>query len=214
MEDGGGGGGRNDDSYILSDAWATQLWCWAHWRKAARDRRDFTRDRRCQVSHKSHGRQSAGRNFAWSVTVSAQSLTWGYIANFAHQRPYSDAAGRFVAGFSPAFWRLFVHYCRFSRAQELCQGRGGRPGLPFLLNKPTVSVDVKQHFNQNCFRSTETVRRQESPANVHRPDRHSFWALNLLMETLLAGVAFSRAGSLNTTATQQDWLSVALRQKP
>ena len=32
----------------------------------------------------------------------------------------------------------------------MCESRGGRPGLPFLLNKPTVSVDVKQHStNQN-----------------------------------------------------------------
>ena len=30
------------------------------------------------------------------------------------------------------------------RAQELCESRGGRPGLP-VPNKPTVSVDVKQH---------------------------------------------------------------------
>ena len=33
------------------------------------------------------------------------------------------------------------------RAQELCESRGGRPRLP-VPNKPTVSVDVKQHFNQ------------------------------------------------------------------
>ena len=33
------------------------------------------------------------------------------------------------------------------RAQELCESRGGRPGLP-VPNKPTVSVAVKQHFNQ------------------------------------------------------------------
>ena len=33
---------------------------------------------------------------------------------------------------------LFVN-----RAQELCESRGGRRGLP-VLNKPTVSVDVKQ----------------------------------------------------------------------
>ena len=31
-----------------------------------------------------------------------------------------------------------------SRAQELCESRDGRPGLP-PPNKPTVSVDVKQH---------------------------------------------------------------------
>ena len=37
------------------------------------------------------------------------------------------------------------------RAQELCESRGGRPGLP---NKPTVSVDVKQHFNQPIMKMT------------------------------------------------------------
>ena len=30
------------------------------------------------------------------------------------------------------------------RAQELCESRGERPGLP-VPNKPTVSVDVNQH---------------------------------------------------------------------
>ena len=32
------------------------------------------------------------------------------------------------------------------RAQELCESRGGRPGLP-VPNKLTVSVNVKQQFN-------------------------------------------------------------------
>ena len=32
-------------------------------------------------------------------------------------------------------------------ARELCESPGGRPGLP-VPNKPTVSVDVKQHLNQ------------------------------------------------------------------
>ena len=35
----------------------------------------------------------------------------------------------------------------FIRAQELCESRGGRPGLPVLMSL-MVSVDVKQHFNQ------------------------------------------------------------------
>ena len=30
------------------------------------------------------------------------------------------------------------------RVQELCESRGGRPGLPVLMSL-TVSVDVKQH---------------------------------------------------------------------
>ena len=33
-----------------------------------------------------------------------------------------------------------------NQAQELCESRGGRPGLT-VPNKPTVSVDVKQHFS-------------------------------------------------------------------
>ena len=32
----------------------------------------------------------------------------------------------------------------FSRVQELCESRGGRPGLSVLMSL-TVSVDVKQH---------------------------------------------------------------------
>ena len=32
-----------------------------------------------------------------------------------------------------------------SRTQELCKSRGGRPGLPFLIIKLVVFVDVKQH---------------------------------------------------------------------
>ena len=32
-----------------------------------------------------------------------------------------------------------------SRVQELCEGRGGRPGLSVLMSL-TVSVDVKQHW--------------------------------------------------------------------
>ena len=42
------------------------------------------------------------------------------------------------------------------RAQELCQNRGGRPGLP-VPNKPTVSVDVKQHFNKSTTAMTTAM---------------------------------------------------------
>ena len=40
------------------------------------------------------------------------------------------------------------------RGQELCESGGGRPGLP-VPNKPTVYVDVKQHFNQPTFPSAQ-----------------------------------------------------------
>ena len=36
------------------------------------------------------------------------------------------------------------------RVQEPCESRGGRPGLVSLLNKPTVSVDVKQHSSKQA----------------------------------------------------------------
>ena len=35
-------------------------------------------------------------------------------------------------------------YCERVRVQELCESRGGRPGLSVLTNF-MVSVDVKQH---------------------------------------------------------------------
>ena len=35
-----------------------------------------------------------------------------------------------------------------ARPQELCESRGGRPGLP-VPNKTTVSVDVKQHLTNH-----------------------------------------------------------------
>ena len=38
----------------------------------------------------------------------------------------------------------------YARAQEVCESRGGCPGLP-VPNKPTVSVDAKQHFNNNSY---------------------------------------------------------------
>ena len=34
--------------------------------------------------------------------------------------------------------------CAHANVQELCENRGGRPGLPVLMNL-MVSVDVKQH---------------------------------------------------------------------
>ena len=39
-------------------------------------------------------------------------------------------------------------------AQELCASRGGRPGL-LPPNKPTVSVDIKHHFNNTVGKLTD-----------------------------------------------------------
>ena len=52
---------------------------------------------------------------------------------------------------SPAIFTRREWSCQYlpdlSRAQELCESRGGRPGLPSLISL-MVSVDVKQHFNE------------------------------------------------------------------
>ena len=37
---------------------------------------------------------------------------------------------------------------RCFRAQELCESRGGRPGLPSLINLRFLWTDVKQRFSQ------------------------------------------------------------------
>ena len=41
---------------------------------------------------------------------------------------------------------IALHTLKIIRGQELCESEGGHPGHP-VPNKPTVSVDVKQHFN-------------------------------------------------------------------
>ena len=37
-----------------------------------------------------------------------------------------------------------ILYASYTSAQELCESRGGRPGLPSVIVR-TASVDVKQH---------------------------------------------------------------------
>ena len=44
------------------------------------------------------------------------------------------------------------------KVQELCESLDGRPGLP-VPNKPTVSVDVKQHFNKRQVGPSELGER-------------------------------------------------------
>ena len=51
------------------------------------------------------------------------------------------------------------------RAQELCESRGGRPGLP-VPNKPSVSVDVKQRStNQLRALAYDVLLWREVPQN-------------------------------------------------
>ena len=46
---------------------------------------------------------------------------------------------------------IFFFECLPTAAsQELCESRGGRPGLPYLMTiSLTVSVDVKQHLTMS-----------------------------------------------------------------
>ena len=62
---------------------------------------------------------------------------------FRHFPPNSARIGYATEG--ALYLRAAV---RRRRVQELCESRGGRPGLPSLINLPTVSVDVNKHFNQ------------------------------------------------------------------
>ena len=57
---------------------------------------------------------------------------------------------------------------------QLCESRGGRPGLPSLINRPTVSVDVMQRFNRlpETEAASSTHRRQET--------RHHFMILYIM----------------------------------
>ena len=43
------------------------------------------------------------------------------------------------------------------RAQELCESRGGRPGLVSLL-VPMASVDVKQHLRKKKINAQDRVK--------------------------------------------------------
>ena len=55
----------------------------------------------------------------------------------------SNLPGRFIL-------TQFFFFFFFFRAQELCESRGGRPGLPSLISF-MVSVDVKQHSTTTFF---------------------------------------------------------------
>ena len=52
-------------------------------------------------------------------------------------------------------------YRPLRKAQELCESRGGRPGLPSLISLRFL-VDVKQHFNFN--KPSEMLRQQTREA--------------------------------------------------
>ena len=53
-----------------------------------------------------------------------------------------------------ASYKELTVFPSWTRAQELCESRGGRPGLP-VPNKPPVSMDVKPHStNQSSWTCT------------------------------------------------------------
>ena len=52
--------------------------------------------------------------------------------------------------------------------QELCESRGGRPGLPSLISL-VVSVDVKQHFNFNHAENVTLFATEKGRERVSLP---------------------------------------------
>ena len=73
----------------------------------------------------------------------------GVTTRLTHSQPELGGRGGGLC-FSKG-WVKDAMWCSLSteRAQELCESRGGRPGLP-VPNKLTVSVDVKQHSTKNA----------------------------------------------------------------
>ena len=50
--------------------------------------------------------------------------------------------------------------CSSVAAQELCESRDGCPAWAPVPNKPTVSVDVKQHFNNDVCQHLKTLSKK------------------------------------------------------
>ena len=89
---------------------------------------------------------TAGGGWCHSFTSGIAFLHWG-AGSWG-----KDSKERYLLGQNTTcFYKQQVVFCpnKDLRAQELCESRGGRPGFP-VPNKPTVSVDVKQQFN-NMF---------------------------------------------------------------
>ena len=59
-----------------------------------------------------------------------------------------NRAIRVTTVFYPHLFDFFNLLCSCFRIQELCESRGGRPGLPVLMSL-MVSVEVKQHWTMH-----------------------------------------------------------------
>ena len=67
----------------------------------------------------------------------------GVTKRSTHRKGRNDECLYSSYGEIPYIYKTEYNKTRW-RAQELCESRGGLPGLS-VRNKPTVSVDVKQH---------------------------------------------------------------------
>ena len=99
-----------------------------------------------------------------------------------------QCSDRYIISLSPHLHTLFpllpvpnkpyglclLTYCLVFRVLELCESRGGRPGLPVLMSL-TVFVDVKQHWtmlrhwSQFVPNMSTDIRRHEALHHHHLP---------------------------------------------
>ena len=75
-----------------------------------------------------------------------------------------------TVGHGPIYRSMpLVGHCR---AQELCESRGGRPGLPSLISL-MVSVDVKQHSTTVGHNDAESRRGQKEGGELDSQEEAS-----------------------------------------
>ena len=85
-----------------------------------------------------------------------------------------------------------------TRVQELCESRGGRPGLTVLMS-PMVSVDVKQHWTMHThwsqFVPNMSTRHPRTLSSTSSSSiEHSHLAINHLQAVVLVSNAIETKG--------------------
>ena len=113
---------------------------------------------------------------------------------------------------------------RCPRVQELCESRGGRPGLSVLISL-TVSVDVKQHWtmlghwSQFVPNMSSDIRGREVLHHHHRSDTTDFqpytgWYFVLTIIQLQSSCLVLRVRNLVQHVTSHKRLSPACMHSP
>ena len=93
----------------------------------------------CWLSQASHVPLSCSRHVLFHVRFHDPSVFVFMFLLSSFPRSLPGSLNKFTGAIKQQ-----IGDCPPNRVQELCESRGGRPGLPVLISR-TVSVDVKQH---------------------------------------------------------------------